>query len=140
MNLNAAIKLTPLRRITTAGGDVLHALKSTDNEFSGFGEAYFSTVDIGSIKGWKKHKRMTMNLIVPVGEVEFVFYFDKTNEFLSFIVGANRYARITVLPGVWFAFKGMSEPYSLVLNISDIPHDPDEVERCSLSDIDFSWK
>ena len=35
------ILVTPLKRIPTVGGDVLHALKKTDAGFDGFGEIYF---------------------------------------------------------------------------------------------------
>ena len=67
------ILVTPLRRIETAGGDVLHAMKKTDAGYTGFGEAYFSWVSAGAIKAWKRHTQMTMNVVVPVGQVRFVF-------------------------------------------------------------------
>ena len=140
MDLNVAIQISPLARISTAGGDVLHALKKSDSGFLGFGEAYFSTVNDKSIKGWKKHLRMSMNIIVPVGAVRFIFYSEDTGSFRSEIIGVDRYVRMTVPPGIWFAFEGLSEPHSLILNIANIPHDPSEVERCELRDIDFSWK
>ena len=57
--------LTPLKKIDTAGGDVLRALKKSEKNFFGFGEAYFSLINHGAIKGWKKHKKMTSNIIVP---------------------------------------------------------------------------
>ena len=44
MKLNT-IQETPLNNITTDGGNVMHALKATDKNFNGFGEAYFSTVN-----------------------------------------------------------------------------------------------
>ena len=37
----AEIIIKPLKKFNLEEGDVLHALKSTDKEFSGFGEAYF---------------------------------------------------------------------------------------------------
>ena len=36
---------TPLSIIDTEGGDVLHAMKSGDPGFFGFGESYFSTIE-----------------------------------------------------------------------------------------------
>jgi hypothetical protein len=39
------IHVTPLKRITTEGGDVMHALKNSDTGFNGFGEVYFSWVE-----------------------------------------------------------------------------------------------
>ena len=33
---------------------------------------YFSVVNPGVVKGWKLHKKMTCNLIVPIGTIKFV--------------------------------------------------------------------
>ena len=90
MDLRKAITVTPLRTIPVLGGDVLHAIKSSDNEFVGFGEAYFSLIKNKMIKGWKKHNVMTMNVIVPVGEVKFVFYDNLSNKKLSVFVNSYK--------------------------------------------------
>lgn len=133
------ILITPLARIATAGGDVLHAMKQNDAGYSGFGEAYFSWVSPCAIKAWKRHTRMTMNVVVPVGKVRFVFRLDSGDEFRVEEIGVDRYVRLTVPPGIWFGFKGLSEPQSLVLNIASIPHDPYEVDRLALSEIEYDW-
>ena len=133
------ILVTPLPRIATVGGDVLHAMKHSDVGFSGFGEAYFSWVMASSVKAWKRHTRMTMNVVVPVGQVRFVFRLDGTDEFRVEDIGEDRYVRITVPPDIWFGFKGLAAPQSLVLNIANIPHDPNEVERLELSVIKYGW-
>ena len=136
------IILTPLQKIETAGGNVMHAMKQADSGYAGFGEAYFSWVSAGSIKGWKRHTQMTMNLVVPVGQVRFVFRWinaSGADEFQIEEIGVNRYARITVLPGVWFGFQGLDVNQSLVLNIASIAHNPNEVERLSLTDINYDW-
>ena len=73
------VTLAPLRIINTEGGDVLHGLISNEVHFQGFGEAYFSKIDFGSIKAWKRHRKMTMNLIVPVGTIKFVIFDDRDN-------------------------------------------------------------
>ena len=67
-NIEGVIK-TKLSVIETPTGKVLHGMKSDDIGFFGFGEAYFSIVKKGSINGWKKHEKMTANIIVPVGEI-----------------------------------------------------------------------
>lgn len=138
----AAILLTPLPRIQITGGDVLHAMKHSDAGYAGFGEAYFSWVAADAVKAWKRHMRMTMNVVVPVGQVRFVFRSvnaDGGDEFRVEEIGVDRYARITVPPGIWFGFQGLGAPKSLVLNIASILHDPNEVERLALSDINFVW-
>ncbi len=138
----ASILLTPLPRIQTTGGDVLHAMKQSDAGYGGFGEAYFSWVSSGAVKAWKRHMRMTMNVVVPVGQVRFVFRSvneDGGDEFRVEEIGLDRYARITVPPGIWFGFQGLGTPQSLVLNIASIRHDPNEVERLALSEVKYAW-
>ena len=139
----ADILVTPLRRIETAGGDVLHAMKQSDAGYAGYGEAYFSWVSAGAIKAWKRHTQMVMNVVVPVGQVRFVFRcvnaVTGVEEFRVDEIGVNSYARITVPPGIWFGFQGLYAPQSLVLNIANISHDPNEVERLALTDINYDW-
>lgn len=133
------ILVTPLARMAAAGGDVLHAMKSTDSGYAGFGEAYFSSVSMGAVKAWKLHTQMTMNIIVPVGRVRFAFHLRGTDEFRVEELGADRYARLTVPPGIWFGFQGMAASDSMLLNIANIAHDPAEVQRAATSEIKFDW-
>ena len=133
------ILINPLARIKTAGGDVLHALKQNDAGYTGYGEAYFSWADAGAIKAWKRHMRMTMNVIVPIGKVRFVFCLDAADDFRVEEIGVDRYVRITVPPGIWFGFQGLAEQQSLVLNIANISHDPEEIQRLTLSEIKYEW-
>ena len=133
------ILISPLACIQTEGGDVMHAMKKSDAGFYNFGEAYFSWVDAGVIKGWKCHTQMTMNIVVPIGQVLFVFYSKDTDRFIVESIGVDRYVRITVPPGIWFAFKGLRSSQSLVLNIASIEHNPNEVNRLELSKIKFNW-
>jgi len=133
------IIITELKRIETIGGDVLHALKKNDSGYNSFGEAYFSCIDYNSIKAWKMHKNMTLNLIVPIGNVKFVFL-DSNKDLIQIIeIGEKNYMRITVPPKIWFGFKGMSKNTNLVLNIADLEHDPNEVERANLETFNFKW-
>ena len=134
-----AITVTPLARIATAGGDVLHALKQQDQGFSGFGEAYFSLAAPGAVKAWKIHKRMTMNVVVPIGSVRFVFHLQGVDAYRVEDIGADRYVRLTVPPGIWFGFKGLGASENLILNIADIAHDPAEVDRLPIAEINYSW-
>ena len=57
--------ITPLRIIDTNGGNVLHAMKNDSPGPFGFGEAYFSEIEFKMIKAWKRHREMTLNLVVP---------------------------------------------------------------------------
>jgi dTDP-4-dehydrorhamnose 3,5-epimerase len=134
------ILVTPLRRIPTIGGDVLHALKDSDEGFNGFGEVYFSWVEQGAIKAWKYHQNMTLNLVVPLGEISFVFHIkDQENCFRTENIGEEKYVRLTVPPGIWFGFQGRGSSQSLLMNLADMAHDPDEVLRKKTSEIVYNW-
>lgn len=134
------ILVTPLSRIPTQGGDVLHAMKQCDPDFCGFGEACFSWVDVGAIKAGKHHTEMTMNLVAPVGNGKFVFLTDYADAPRTEETGVDHYSRLTVPPGIWFGFKGLTSPRSLLLNLADILHRANEVDRLPISEIEYDWK
>lgn len=131
------IKRTALKKIEVMGGDVWRGLKKNEADFKGFGEVYFSWIDYGFTKGWKRHLEMTMNLMVPVGLVEFSFRNADGCYLEKFKSGADDFERISIEPGVWFAFKGLQDPSSLILNLSNILHDEHEVERLGLEEMTF---
>ena len=44
--------LTKLKQVNHPKGDIFQGMKKSDIGFDGFGEAYFSTIKGGEIKGW----------------------------------------------------------------------------------------
>ena len=137
---NSIVVIKKLKKFELDEGDVFHALKDSESEFCGFKEAYFSTIRHNKIKAWKKHLKMTMNLIVPLGAVQFIFYDLENNLLNNIIIGEDNYCRITVPPNIWCGFKGLSSKTSYILNIADTSHDPLEVERKPLSFLKFLSK
>ena len=145
INIDGVI-LTPLKKITHPKGDILHGMKNKDDGYAGFGEAYFSIIKQGDIKGWNRHKTMTLNLIVPTGKVTFIIYDDREKSktkgiFYKVDLSPSNYKRLTVPPGLWLAFKGgYVNKNNLILNISNMAHDPDEIERKALEQINYNWE
>lgn len=132
------VLLTPLKIIEGTDGNVLHALKKQENAFSNFGEAYFSTVRFLAVKGWKRHREMTLNVVVPVGAIKFVLYDGRKDsstykEIQEVELSIKNYQRLTVPPGIWMAFTGRSEGLNMLLNIASIPHEPLEAENLPIS-------
>ena len=130
--------LTPLKQIHHSKGDIYHAMKKTDNGFDGFGEAYFSTIHKCDIKGWKKHFKMTLNLVVVVGKIEFVVYDESKGEFFSEILSQDNRQRLTIKPNLWMAFRGRLEN-NILLNMASIEHDSDESINIELTDGNYKW-
>ena len=134
--------VSPLKIIPKDGGYVRRGLRASDVGYQGFEEMYFSSIEKGFTTDWKRHKRMTLNLIVPVGEIVFSVYDErmesaKNSNSFRITLGENRYRRLTIPPGLWVAFRGLASPTSILANISDLEHDPDEVDREPISNYDF---
>lgn len=137
--------VTPQKIIDTPGGDVLHGVKSSDSGYVGFGEAYFSTIEYGAVKGWKRHNEMTLNILVPVGAIRFVMFDEREdsatrNNQYEITISRSNYCRLTVPPKIWMAFQGVAKQESLLLNLADIPHDPEEADSKNISEIEFDWR
>ena len=131
--------LTEERRIAHSHGDILHAMKASSAGFAGFGEAYFTTVLPGAVKGWKRHREMTLNLVVAAGRVRFVVVADGAAP-QAFVLGPDgAHGRLTVPPGYWMAFQGLAAGPSLVLNLADVAHRSEETENRDLDAIAFAW-
>ena len=130
--------LTPLTQIYNPKGDIFHAMKKSDDGFDEFGEAYFSTIHKDDIKGWKKHTKMTLNLVVPIGKIEFVVYDDNSKEFFNVQLSQDNYQRLTVKPNLWMAFKGIGE-HNMLLNLASIEHNPNEAINIDIDEIKYAW-
>jgi len=130
------LRLTKLKQVFDPRGAVYHALKASDSDYCGFGEIYFSKINRGIVKGWKRHNTMTMNLTVPMGKIKIVAY-DGIG-FADYLLGSDNYYRLTVAPGYWVAFMGISEN-NLLANIANIEHDDNEISSKSLDDINYDW-
>ena len=141
--LETSIKIKALKQINVEGGSVLHALKASEEEFYGFEEAYLSAVNYDVIKPWKKHLRMTLNLIVPVGKIRFVLFDDRRNSdtknrYMDISLSKENYSRLTVPPGIWMSFRGEDKSLNLLLNIANIEHDPSESIRADINKFNFN--
>ncbi len=140
--LDGIIK-TPLKKINLDDGAVFHGIKKNDTGFVDFGEVYFSFINKDAIKGWKLHQRMTLNLMIPIGKIKFNFVDSRKtsntyNDLFEIILSDQDYFRLTVPPNIWFAFKGVGQGVNMLANVADMAHDPDEILRKELNDIEFS--
>lgn len=140
------VKVIPLRRIPDERGTVLHMLRRTDPHFVEFGEIYFSTVYAGGVKGWHKHRDMTLNYACIVGAIKLVLYDDREDSptrdtLMEVYLGPDSYSLAVIPPEVWNGFKGISRPLSVVANAATHPHDPARSARLDpFSDkIPYDW-
>ncbi len=131
------VTLSDLKQIHHPQGDIYHAVKKSSVGFENFGEAYFTTINNSETKGWKKHSKMVLNLIVPTGKVEFVIY--NGEKFFTVVLSQENYKRLTISPNLWVAFRGLGDKLNLVLNVASIEHDPNEAINIDLEEINYEW-
>ena len=141
------VLVTGLRQIVDERGAVLHHMRNDAPEFTAFGECYFSEMVPGAVKAWKRHRKQTQNLAVPIGRVRFVIYDDResspTHGGLQVIeLGRpDNYRRLHIPLGLWYGFTCLSDRSALIANCADLPHDPNDAELRPENDhgIPFRW-
>lgn len=142
------LKKTPLKQIKDDRGAVYHYLKSTDENFKGFGEVYYSKINFQVIKGWKLHYKLHQNFCVPFGKVKIVVFDTRENspskgEFEEILLNdSDNYYLLSMPPGLWYSFKCTSENFALLANVIDMEHDPLESITLPLQNsiIPYEWK
>ena len=140
------VLVQPLKIIKNERGDVLHMLRRDDPVFKQFGEIYFSYIHSGYIKGWKKHLKQTQYFAVPVGNIKLVVYDDRPDspsvgKVHEIEMGIHNYCLVQIPFGVWYSFRALDNHVAMVANCADIPHDPRESLKASLTDehIPYRW-
>ena len=136
-----------LNIIPTQGGPVLHMLRADSPFFAGFGELYFSEVEAGAVKAWKRHSRQTQCFAVPSGQLKVVLYDDRADSSThgiccEVLLGRpDNYRLLRIPPLVWYGFTSVGSTPALICNCADLPHDPAESLRKDAKDpsIPYHW-
>lgn len=140
------VQIRSLKQIPDERGKIMHMLRSDDPHFERFGEIYFSSVYPGAIKGWHKHRVMTLNYAVVKGAVKLALYDDRAGsgtqgELTEIFPSEANYVLVTIPPLVWNGFKGIGGEPAIVANCATHAHDPDEIERLDpfSAEIPYDW-
>jgi len=140
------VKVVPLGRIPDERGTVMHMLRATDPHFIRFGEIYFSTVYRDVVKGWHRHREMTLNYACVFGRIKLVLYDEREGspscgELQELFLGPDNHALVIVPPEVWNGFKGLNDPFAIVANCCTHAHDPSRSTRLDpfQNHIPYDW-
>lgn len=131
------IKIIDQKKIINPLGNIIKIINRDNEGYAGFSETYFSEIKKNSVKAWKYHKKMTLNLFVVQGKVKFVF-FDNKKSFYKIVLSEYDCKQLFIKPKVWFGFKGIGKK-NKVLNFSNIIHNESELRRKRKADILFKW-
>jgi dTDP-4-dehydrorhamnose 3,5-epimerase len=140
------VEIQSLEIFSDERGSVKKMVSISTRYFEKFGEIYFSTVNPGIIKGWKRHSRITQLMCVARGMVKIVIVdlrqdsptIDCTQT-LEF--GDDNYVLLKIPPGVWYSFSSLVNQPSIIANCISEPHDPRESETIELTSdrIPYKW-
>lgn len=138
------VEVCPLRRIGPDESCVLHMLRADAPHFAGFGEMYFSRFAPGIVKGWNRHRRMTIALAVPAGRVRVLILDDREDsqsrgQSMQVVLqdpfsdpapgDSGTYSLLVIPPGLWVGYRGEGDGLSLMANCANMPHDPAELDK-----------
>jgi dTDP-4-dehydrorhamnose 3,5-epimerase len=131
--ITQGITLVPLKIIEGEKGNIYHGVRKEEVSFTSFGEVYFSSVKYKQIKGWKKHTKMTLTLLVIKGKIKFYVYDDKLlsdtyDSIFEFVLSPTKegYQKLIIEPQFWVAFEGLNKEENVLMNLASISHDPSE--------------
>lgn len=141
------VKLTDLSQHFDSRGAVFKYLNSDSSNFKSFGEAYFSIINKGVIKGWKFHKHASQNLVVPYGEVKFILFDNRIGSVTKGIIqeiilnDSDKYKLLSLPCNVWYSFRCESKNKAILANISNVIHDPEESITLPIKtkEIPYEW-
>ena len=141
------VKIIKKQRISDKRGEILHMLRNDDENFSKFGEIYFSIVYPKIAKAWHLHEKMTLNYVAVYGEIKLVLYDDRVKsktkgEIQEIILSNDNHYLVSVPPFIWNGFCSTNSKFAILANCSDIPHDKEEIKRIPFDDkkIPYNWK
>lgn len=135
---------TDLTIVPMNNGSILHAYKKTQSTHIDIQEIYFSSIQHESIRAWKCHTEMTINLSVVSGSIKIAMIDGRKNStsYLKtdeLVLSQSPYFRLTIPPGIWFGFLGLTSPDSIICNIADQAHDPKELIRKDYNAFDYKF-
>ena len=148
VTLIRGVRAKPLKIIADERGRLFEMLRCDEPVFRKFGQVYCTAVAYGVVKGWHYHKKQIDNFVCVSGMIKLVLYDARARsatrgQLNEFFIGTHQLQLVQIPPGVYHGFKGISQPESLVINVSSEPYHyahPDEFRiDPHHNDIPYDW-
>jgi dTDP-4-dehydrorhamnose 3,5-epimerase len=142
------VKVKHLKVNCDERGNLFEILRSDDDLYLKFGQAYVTTSYPGVVKAWHMHKHQSDHMSVITGRVKFVLYDARENsptygEINELFFGDQNRMLVQIPPGIYHGFKniGVDECHVLNLPTEVYKHtDPDEFRLDPLDKkIPYNW-
>ena len=142
------VKTKKLKVIPDERGRVMEMLRSDDEFFTKFGQAYITTAYPGVVKGWHFHRVQTDNFTCIAGMMKLVLYDSREKsptkgEVNEFFLGVHNPQLVVIPPGVMHGFKCISEVEAMVVNCPTEVYNYDEPDEFRVDahskEIPYDW-
>lgn len=116
------VKIKTLRVIPDERGWLMEILRTDDELFERFGQAYLSVVYPGVVKGWHYHKVQRDNLCVVRGMAKLVLYDSREGsaskgQLMELFLGELNPMLVSIPSGVLHGMKGIGIEPAMFINI-----------------------
>jgi dTDP-4-dehydrorhamnose 3,5-epimerase len=142
------VRTKKLKVIPDERGRLMEMLRSDDELFCGFGQAYLTTAYPGVVKAWHYHRLQTDHFVVVRGMMKVVLYDDREDsptrgEVNEFFLGEHNPTLLRIPPMVLHGFKCIGTEEAMVINLPDRVYNyqhPDEYRTDPhQNDIPYDW-
>jgi dTDP-4-dehydrorhamnose 3,5-epimerase len=142
------VRIKHLKPIRDYRGLVMEILRSDDEIFKKFGQAYITTVKPGIVKGWHYHNVKTDNFCCITGSIRLGLYDLRENSPTSrqtqeIILSIKEPKLVKIPPEVAHGFECAGDREAIVVSLPTEPYNsthPDVVRIDPLkNDIPFKW-
>jgi len=143
------VKIKKLRVIPDERGRLMEMLRTDDEIFQKFGQAYLTTAYPGAVKGWHYHKKQTDNFAVVSGMMKVALYDGRKDspthgEVNEFFIGVHNPILLQIPPFVYHGFKCISQSEALVVNIPTEVYNYDQPDEFRVhphdNNIPYDWE
>ena len=142
------VRTKVLRVIPDERGRLMETLRSDDDLFIKFGQAYITTAYPGVVKGWHYHKIQVDNFIGVRGMFKVVLYDNREGsetqgEIDEFFLGVYNPMLLQIPRLVLHGFKAIGTEEAMMLNLPTEPYRHDDPDEYRLDphgpEVPYSW-
>ena len=135
-----------IRKIPDYRGEVFHIAKLSELSIDNIKEVYGSKCYPGMYKAWHYHTRQTQNYVVIQGMIRLAVSKNSWTpgsnfdiDFDTHYIGDSNYQRITIQPGYINGYTAVGNTAAIVINVTNLEHDPNEMLRYDLNEFNYDW-
>ncbi len=131
---------TGLPLIINTSGNLRHVFRGKSDNKLAFSEIYFSELNPKSIKAWKHHSLQTQNISVAFGRIRVICVIENPlgNVFEVFDMNSEElYGVLSIPNGIYYALINQTDEPVILLNATDIVHNPEESHTLPKNHPDF---